>query len=232
MGEVYLPSSALGAYLEHLDAAFSFELFHAAWTAASVRGAVEAALAAAGSEQVAWVLSNHDFPRLPTRVGVEHVRAAALLLLTLPGVVFLFQGDEIGMGDGPGRGPGRPPDDRAGRDPFRHPMQWDDSQHGGFTTGTPWLPSVDPEQRNIAAQERDSDSVLALYRDLIAARRALQGEVAFLDAADDVVAFTRDEHVVALNLGDEDRPAPPVGAPGSGAPGVLAPGAGFLAHAK
>jgi glycosidase len=240
VGEVYLPSSGLAPYLEHLDASFSFELFHSVWDAASVRTAIEAALSAAGDEQVAWVLSNHDFPRLPTRVGEQHVRAAALLLLTLPGIVFIFQGDEIGMGDGPGR---RPPDDRAGRDPYRHPMQWDASEHGGFTTGTPWLPSVDPQRRSVAAQEDDPDSVLALYRELIAARRDLAGDVAFLDTDTDVVAFTRGEHVVALNLGHENRPAPPAGAvvratshrlgtPGSGAPRVLAPGEGFVAHAN
>jgi glycosidase len=243
VGEVYLPSWGLGPYLEHVDACFSFELFHAAWDAGSVRAAIEAAVGAAGGERVAWVLSNHDFPRLPTRVGEHNVRAAALLLLALPGTVFIFQGDEIGMGDGPGRGPGVAPDDRAGRDPFRHPMQWDASPQGGFTTGTPWLPSVDPQERNVAAQERDGDSVLALYRDLIAARRDLEGDIAFLDAADGIVAFTRGDHVVALNVAAQERPAPragvlvratshALGAPGSGAPRTLGPGQGFLARKR
>ena len=50
------------------------------------------------------------------------VRAAALLLLTLPGCAFVYQGEEIGMVDGPG---GDPPLDRFGRDRFRHPMQWE-----------------------------------------------------------------------------------------------------------
>ncbi len=49
----------------------------------------------------AWVMSNHDFGRLSTRFGHENARAAALLLLTLPGPAFLFQGDEIGQGEGP-----------------------------------------------------------------------------------------------------------------------------------
>jgi glycosidase len=122
-------------------------------------------------------------------------------------------------------------------------MQWDDSPHGGFTTGTPWLPSVDPQRRSVAAQEQDADSVLALYRDLIAARRGLRGGVTFLDVAEGVVAFRRGSDVVALNLAAEERPAPAAGAlvratshalggPGSGAPQVLGPGEGFLARAN
>ena len=62
---------------------------------------------------VAWVLSNHDFPRLATRLGESRAALAALLLLTLPGPAFIYQGDEIGMVDGPGADP---PVDRAGRD--------------------------------------------------------------------------------------------------------------------
>ena len=98
--------------------------FQAPWTAAAVRDALRAS-AALGEGRAAWVLSNHDFPRLPQRVGARNVRAAALLLLSLPGAAFVFQGDEIGMGDGPGRPPGTEPDDRSGRDAHRHPMAWD-----------------------------------------------------------------------------------------------------------
>ena len=55
----------------------------------------------AGGPGSAWVLSNHDFPRLPDRFGAENVRAAAVLMLTLPGPCFLYQGDEIGQRNGP-----------------------------------------------------------------------------------------------------------------------------------
>src|SRR5205823_7580072 len=153
VGEVLLPSSALGPYLEHLDAAFCFELVFAGWDAQGLAAVIDAALRAwPPHAQVGWVLSNHDFSRLVSRVGEPYVRAAALLLLALPGVAFVYQGDEIGMGDGPG---GDPPDDAFGRDPFRHPMQWEPSENGGFTTGTPWLPVVDPERRSIAAATPD-----------------------------------------------------------------------------
>jgi alpha-glucosidase len=231
VGEVYLPSARLAPYLEHLDVAFSFELFHAAWDAESVR----AAIAAADGIDVAWVLSNHDFPRLPDRVGRGNERAAALLALTLPGPVFVYQGDEIGMANGP---EGRPPDDRAGRDPFRNPMCWDaQAPHGGFSDRDPWLPPACPPGGGVAQQEGDPASMLALYRDLVALRRTLRGGLHVLGCADGVIAFRRgDDHVVAINLDAEERPAPAAGtvlrhthgAPGE-APSTLAYGEGFVA---
>ena len=118
----------------------------------------------------AWVLSNHDFGRLATRFGPENARAAALLLLTLPGPAFLYQGDEIGLGDGPG---GEQVYDRAGRDRFRHPMQWDASPGGGFTTGEAWLPPVDPERTNVEAQREDPRSTLSPRARSAALRRVL-----------------------------------------------------------
>ena len=79
-----------------------------------------------------------------------------------PGTAFIYQGDEIGLADGPGADP---PFDRAGRDRHRHPMQWDATPNGGFTTGTPWLPPVDPERRNVEAQRGDPASLLEHYRE-------------------------------------------------------------------
>jgi alpha-glucosidase len=166
VGEVYLPAAQVTPYLEHLDAAFAFELFHAPWDREALTAAIEAAKAALGPG-AAWVLSNHDFPRLATRFGEEHLREAAELLLTLPGTAFIYQGEEIGMADGPGA---NPPIDRAGRDGARHPMQWDGTADGGFTTGTPWLPMVDPGRRNVADQRDDPGSLLNHYRELIARR--------------------------------------------------------------
>jgi alpha-glucosidase len=163
VGEVYLPAAQVTPYLEHLDAAFAFELFHAPWE----RERLDAAIAAASRiGRPAWVLSNHDFPRVATRFGPENARAAADLLLSLPGTAFIYQGEEIGMVDGPGADP---PIDRAGRDGARHPMQWDAS--GGFTRGTPWLPMVDPAKRNVADQRDDPGSLLNHYRELIWRRK-------------------------------------------------------------
>ncbi len=99
VGEVYLPSPLLEPYLEHLDYVFSFELLHARWDAAELG----AAIAGMPPGRAAWVMSNHDFGRLASRYGRENADAAALLLLTLPGLSFLYQGDEIGHGGGAGR---------------------------------------------------------------------------------------------------------------------------------
>jgi alpha-glucosidase len=233
IGEVYLPTAGLGPYLEHLDLAFSFELLHAPLQPARLRAVIDAALA---QDKVAWVISNHDFPRLASRVGRANVRVASMLMLTLPGAVFVYQGDEIGMADGTGP---VPPLDRDGRDGARTPMQWEPSPSGGFTTATPWLPPADPFVRNVADQERYRDSVLWLYRDLIALRPALGPDLRFLDAHPTVLAYRRGDYVVALNFGGEPAPAPPHGelilsSAGPGRPPhrpVLAPHAGWVARA-
>ena len=149
-------------------------------------------------------MSNHDFDRLATRVGPENLRAAAVLLLTLPGVAFLYQGDELGLANGPG---GETTFDRAGRDRLRHPMQWE-TPEAGFTTGKPWLPLVDPEDRNAEDQRADPGSLLNLYRRLIELRRGLGSGFRLLEAEPGVVAFERDGHTVAVNTTAEQRTAP------------------------
>jgi alpha-glucosidase len=228
VGEVYLPATLWQPYTEHFDAVFAFELLHATWDAAALRAAIEATTRVPGA---AWALSNHDFGRLATRFGAENARSAALLLLTLPGPAFLYQGDEIGQGEGP---PGTRYD-RAGRDRHRHPMQWDASRNGGFTSGTPWLPAVDPARRNVEDQRDDPGSTLSLVRELIAVRRELPEAFELVDAAEGVLAFRRGDWAVAINTTAERRPAPELGtpriqtAPGALAGGLLAPHAGVLA---
>ncbi len=205
VGEVYLPSAKWQPYLEHLDAAFAFELLHAPWEAEPLRAAIGAATRRPGA---AWVLSNHDFGRLVTRFGPENARAAALMLLTLPGPAFLYQGDEIGLGDGPGE---EREYDRAGRDRYRHPMQWDASPSGGFTTGDAWLPPVDPAQTNVEAQREDPRSTLSLVRDLLALRRVLGEGLELVEAPPGVLAYRRDDHLIAINTSGEDRRIPVLG---------------------
>jgi alpha-glucosidase len=177
-------------------------------------------------------MSNHDFERLATRVGPENLRAAAMLLLSLPGAAFVYQGDEIGLANGPGA---RPPFDRAGRDPMRHPMQWDSTTTGGFTTGEPWLPAVDPAERNVEAQREDPGSLLELYRLLIEARKLLGDGFQLLDGFEGIVAFERSEHVVAINATAGPQAAPVTERPELTthpdplADGLLAPHAGAIA---
>ncbi|MFI5214017.1 MAG: alpha-amylase family glycosyl hydrolase [Gemmatimonadales bacterium] len=107
-------------------------------------------------------LSNHDQTRVMTALGGDRARArmAATLLLTLPGLPFVYYGEEIGMtGDKP--------------DPnLRSPMQWSAGPGVGFTTGTPWeSPQPDEASVNVAAQDTDAGSLLNLYRSLIHLRR-------------------------------------------------------------
>jgi alpha-glucosidase len=202
VGEVYLPSAKWQPYLDYLDRAFAFELLHSPWEAERLRRAIEATTSRPGA---AWVLSNHDFGRLVTRFGAENTRSAALMLLTLPGPAFLYQGDEIGLADGPG---GERVYDRAGRDRFRHPMQWDASPTGGFTTGEAWLPPLDPETTNVEAQRDDPRSMLSLVRDLLTLRKLLAEELELLDAGPGVLAYRRGEHTVAVNTTGEPQRAP------------------------
>ena len=204
VGEVYLPSAKWQPYVEHLDAVFAFELLHAPFEAEALRAAIEATTSQHGptGAGAAWVMSNHDFGRMASRFGPANARAAALLLLTLPGTAFIYQGDEIGQTEGPGADP---PLDRAGRDRYRHPMQWEPSPSGGFTSGTPWLPPVDPRERNVAGQRGDPSSVMSLYRQLIALRRELPPEFELLDAPQGILAFTRGDRVVVVNPGSEPR---------------------------
>jgi alpha-glucosidase len=230
VGEAYVPTSELSPYLRTLDVAFAFEPMNAGPDAERLRRKIPSAIRAG---RIGWVLSNHDFQRFATRFSGT-VRAAAMLFLSLPAPVFVFQGDEIGLPDGPGV---EPPLDRAGRDRFRHPMQWDASRNGGFTAGTPWLPPIDPDVRSVEMQEHDSDSILWLYRRMIELRGELGPGLRFLDSPPGTVVLERGEHLVAVNFGEGTAPVSRRGAlvvearPGDGAdPDALPPHGGWIAR--
>ncbi|MGX5654156.1 glycoside hydrolase family 13 protein [Geodermatophilus nigrescens] len=159
----------------------------------------------------------------------------ATLLHLHRGTPYVYQGEEIGMANAPfdsvddfrdveslnhfaqavahGEDPGEvlAALRRMSRDNARTPVQWDDSPHAGFTTGTPWLP-VNPDHTawNVAAQRDDPGSVLAHHRRLIALRHddpvvALGDFTMLLPDHDEVYAFTRaldgDALLVICNLG-------------------------------
>jgi alpha-glucosidase len=207
VGEVYLPIEEAAAYLETLDVVFNFEEVFAVGDAAKLSRAVETGLQTGGQ---GWVLSNHDFSRLVTRAGPENARAVALLLLTLPGPVFLFQGDELGFADTPMAGPEL---DRNHRDPFRTPMVWDSTAtHGGFSTAQPWLTPADPPPPGAVQQRHDPGSTLSLTRQAISLRaRLAAGDARVLPSAPGTVALQRGDHVVAINLSGEPADAPTAG---------------------
>ena len=149
-----------------------------------------------------WVLSNHDFSRLVTRAGPDNARAVELLLLSLPGPVFLFQGDELGFADAPMSGPEQ---DRNHRDPFRTPMVWDSTApFGGFSSARPWLIPAQPPAAGAVQQSQDSDSTLTLTRRAMALRsRLTSNETQILQSEPGTIALRRGEHIVAVNLADD-----------------------------
>jgi alpha-glucosidase len=224
IGEIYLPVERLVAYYGpnndacHLP--FNFKLIQANWDAAEIDSLIrryEAALPEGAWPN--WVLGNHDQPRTATRIGPEAARAAAVLLLTLRGTPTLYYGEELGMADVQ-IPPDRVQDPRElsepgfGRDPERTPMLWSGAPNAGFTDGEPWLP-LSPDWRAIHAQAQgpDPDSMLNLYRRLLALRR---GEPALhsgswtpLGVQDEVLLYAREAEgrrfVAAVNFRDEAR---------------------------
>jgi alpha-glucosidase len=168
---------------DELHLPFKFRLTFLPWQAGAMRRSVDELEAAL--PDFAWpnyVLGNHDFGRLATRFGGQaQARVAAMMLLTLRGTPTLYYGDELGLENG-----AIPPEkvqdpqginlgaDRT-RDVCRTPMQWDAGPNAGFCPPSvePWLPiSADYGARNVAVQSADPTSILALYRRLLALRRA------------------------------------------------------------
>jgi len=220
VAETYLPVEEQALYVgegrdDEFHLTFDFELLHSPWECRHLALAIERAEARLPADIMpTYQISNHDQSRHATRWGERRTRAAAFLLLMLRDVAVLYAGEEIGMVDAD---EAHAPDraiDRFGRDPARTPMQWDATPTGGFTSGEPWLPLVDPATRNVAAQAADPASLLVLYRRLIAARRAsaalrVGAHRSLFDVAPDVLAWVREAPgeriLVLLNAGDEAR---------------------------
>jgi glycosidase len=222
IGEIYLPVDRLMHYYGqtrpgvHLP--FNFQLIEASWEARSLAKLIadyEAALPPGGWPN--WVLGSHDRPRVASKRGQAQARVAAMLLLTLRGTPTLYYGDELGLRDvaipaDQVQDPRelREPGLALGRDPVRTPMPWDGSENAGFTTATPWLPlNADWLTRNSARMAEEPQSILTLYRRLLALRRMYSalsiGSFTLLDADGDILAYERghgtERLIVALNLG-------------------------------
>lgn len=170
------------------------------WTPVDLRNAFfnaqEATAAAHGS--LANVLENHDQPRVLSKLVTDPqyqtpqaAKALGTMYYFLPGVPFIYQGQEIGMKnferksidefndvssinnyetalqDGYSSEDALLAVNQKSRDNARTPMQWDDSEFGGFSDATPWLAmGTDREGINVAAEENDSQSVLNYYQAL------------------------------------------------------------------
>ena len=127
-----------------------------------------------------YITGNHDRSRLASRIGTTGAAACAVLFSMLPGVFVLYYGDELGMTDArnvpaldiyeknlPGRG--------LGRDPERTPMQWTAGRYAGFSDHAPWLAVGDSYRHvNVASEQKDASSLLALYKKLLALRHNVE----------------------------------------------------------
>lgn len=162
-----------------------------------------------------YTLGNHDKHRLATRIGQPAARTAAMMLLTLPGMPFIYYGEEIGMVDVDLPLKFQKDPDRLehwARDMARTPMQWSGQTNGGFTTGQAWLPVGNNYQKvNIEDSLKDKKSLLSLYRELIKMRRGSEvlkhGSYHSLNLAQGLYGFSRvlgsKEAVIVLNFTDQ-----------------------------
>ena len=192
LGEVWDTSPTSASYVPNdLDMTFDFGLSGAyvgaanggqAWGLAGIMTRVVGLYPAAG---FGTFLTNHDMDRSANQLGGDAARErlAAGLLLTGPGVPFIYYGEEIGM-------TGAKPDER-----IRTPMRWDSSPVAdGFTTGTPWEAlSADPSSVNVADETGNATSLLSHYRALVALRAAHPA----LNRGETVVAQSSDGAVLA-----------------------------------
>ncbi len=244
------PDLVLGYVMpDEFHQCFAFDLTLSPWNASTMRGAIEPteSLVTAAGVWPTWVLENHDVQRVVTRygradatsasswtgsnlvsseapvdvvAGRRRARAAALLLLGLPGSVYLYQGQELGLREvielpiAVRQDPmlrhtgGR----QLGRDGCRVPLPWtiDPRAAHGFSlaaqAASPWLPQPpDWGESTVEAAEADPDSLLWLYRRAITARREIDGFDApgmrWHAVADDALVFSRGAALVAVNLG-------------------------------
>ena len=225
--------------------AFDFDFLRAPWSADEFVSRLETSFEQsrlAGSANT-WVLSNHDVVRHPTRyslpndvdaetwlldgdrelldeeAGARRARAALLLVLSLPGSVYLYQGEELGLPEAYDL-PLDVLDDpvwensnhrRKGRDGCRVPIPWTvDGPSLGFGSGDPWLPQ--PERfssLSVEAQESDPASTLNLYRTALRLRRETWPSVG-VDRGSDAerleATVSVDEHdVLTVERGDGMR---------------------------
>ena len=166
IGEVASPSEQVQTYLtgDELDLAFDFDLAKNFVFSAATHSSKYASdvlvhdLSIFHPGQFATFLTNHDQDRAMSVLNdnVEDAKSAAMLLLTSPGVPFLYYGEEIGM-------LGKKPDES-----IRRPLQWSAEANAGFTTGQPWIaPDIDYTTKNISTQSIDANSLLSFYRTLI-----------------------------------------------------------------
>jgi glycosidase len=212
LGEVWTNTEIVSDYIDRgaLDLAFEFDLAGAILDAArsgtkdKLAYTIDNVTASYPHGRYATMITNHDQERVASELDEDPARMklAASILLTLPGVPFLYYGEEIGQ-------IGTKPDEM-----IRNPMPWTGGRHAGFTgAAQPWEP-LQPghEKRNVAAQDAETDSLLNHYRRLLRLRQAVPslafGEVRTVETGrNDVIAWERaagaERVTVVANLSQE-----------------------------
>lgn len=222
VGEVWVQDDErLRMYIrpDELHLAFNFRMVQARWRADEFRSAIhhELATVAGTGSPPCWVLSNHDVTRHVSRygeglAGTRRARAAILLELALPGVAYLYNGEELGLPncelpDEVLQDPNweRSGHTERGRDACRIPMPWTTGEppYGFSPSGVPtWLPiPAGWSPLSAQAQESDPASMLSLYRAALALRGkhpGFAGELEWLDAPVGALSFRRDGGLVCL----------------------------------
>lgn len=197
-----------GSDLLHM--CYSFDFLSPEFSAQHFRSRLEAFFAGDETGWPCWSISNHDVIRPMTRWASHAVsqkdlaRQAAVLVMTVRGTVGIYQGEELGLPEADirfeelvdPRGKRFWPGDK-GRDGCRTPMPWQAHKtHGGFTSGTPWLPIKHAHlELAVDVQNADPESTLNFFRKLIAWRKShpalLTGNIEFFDTGEPVLAFRR-----------------------------------------
>ncbi len=213
VGEAWTGTAGVIPYVgdDRLDVCFEFDLGYAIidgvqrGDASRIRQQMTSVQAGYPALQYATFLTNHDIDRVYTQLSGndQQMKSAAAIYLTLPGVPFIYYGEELGM---TGRGD---------HENIRRPMQWTDGQYAGFTESTPWTsPGANYTTRNVAAMRQDDSSLLSHYDALIQARldsEALRkGYLLNVESGDpNVLAYMRvyedDAALVVHHLGSGDR---------------------------
>ena len=170
VGEAWTDNANVKKYIntnKELASAFNFDLSAAMLklnegNTTSLRFILQTTIRDFPEQDNANFITNHDMPRVMNQLGTDkeqRAKIAAGILLTAPGIPFIYYGEEIGMS-------GTKPDEL-----IRTPMQWDNTQGAGFTDGKPWEAiNADFLLVNVAKQTGDSTSLLEHYRDLIQLR--------------------------------------------------------------
>ncbi|GAA0257106.1 glycoside hydrolase family 13 protein [Cryptosporangium japonicum] len=246
IGELWLPDAERFAkYLraDELHTAFNFDFLACPWDPERLRASIDTTLAAHApvDAPATWVLSNHDVTRVVTRygrvdtsfsfgakragvpsdlvLGTRRARAAALLAMALPGAVYVYQGEELGLPEyevptGAIRDPmhARSGGVDPGRDGCRIPLPWSGTAPPyGFGSTPTWLPQPPGwGSLSVEAQDGAPDSMLTLYRDALRLRRRFSGGLRWLESSPDVLTFARDSGgTCTVNLSSTPVPLPP-----------------------